>query len=285
MDKSEVQKMMEALDNAGGGNSAFWTPEEGKNHIRILPHLKKKDETAFFFSHMVHWIDGTPYECLDQTITDKNGELHKAEHCPACAMSKKLYRISDENSEERKLARDLARKTRYLYRIVVRGKENEAEPEFYETGPSIFDKIKSIIKSGEYGIIIDPLEGRDFIIDRKGTGRRTNYDSSLPAANVTPIFKSKEKIKEVFLAAEKLDYTANIEFVSQDQLKGAVKMFLNPTQDANSVSKSSSKKEEKESEDFEGFSSDDFDDEDDNISTETNDASDDQIDDILSEFM
>lgn len=266
MDQKDIQKMIQAMDEEAKGNTTFWTPEEGKNAIRILPPLKKKEEVVFFFSHKTHWIDGTPYECLNQNMTDKHDNIHTAEHCPACAMSKKLYRIGDENSEERELARQLNASSRYVYRIVVRGAEDETQPEFYETGPAIFKKLYNIIKDGEYGVIVDPIKGRDFIVDRQGTGRRTNYDASLPAAKESPIFSDKEKMKVLFQNAEKLDYYSLIEFASADELKKAVKRFLNPTSEETEEEKPAPKKKAASSDDFE-------------------ESSDDQIDDILADFV
>lgn len=276
MNEQELKEMLDAMEQDVNKGKRFWTPEEGKNVIRILPPLKKKEEVLFYQGHKTHWIDGQPYECLDQTIKDKNGNVHTAEHCPICAMSKKLYKISDEDSEERRMAADLNAKSRYIFRIVVRGKDDETEPELYETGPAIFKKIYNIIKDGEYGNIVDPIKGRDFIIDRLGTGRRTNYDASLPSPKETPIFESKEKLKKVLQNAEKLEYFENIELYSADEMKNVLNEYLNPTVEEKSSSKPNNTEARVSTA---PASSDDFDDEPDESSE------DDQIQDILNEFV
>jgi len=207
----------------------FWNPEEGENTIRFLPPLKPLNEVLPYFHHKTHWIDGIPYECLDQSFEDKNG-FHKAESCPACKMAKKLFKISEEKSEERDMAYSLSAKDRYVFRIIDRSKpeDDQVNPEFYEVGPSIFKKFYSVVKSGKYGNIVHPIEGRDFIIDRQGSGRRTNYDNSLPDVDKKPIFKDKEKIKEALTKAVEMKYSDLIEFPTYEQINEAVNDFINP---------------------------------------------------------
>lgn len=290
MTNEETAKMIEAMsDDQSKGKGSFWTPEDGENTIRILPPLKPNNEVLPYFHHKTHWIDGNPYECLDQTFTDKNGATHEAESCPACKMSKKLYKISEKDSEERELAYSISAKDRYIFRIVDRAKEMELQttPEFYEVGPAIFKKFFNILKGGKYGNIIHPIEGRDFIIDKTGTGRRTNYDNSLPEADKAPIFKDKERLKEVLTNAVEMKYTDLIEFPSKDDVETAVKEFLDP--DATSSGKFSGglKKQNKDK--------DDDDDDTANARTDTkkplksakdkDEANSDQIDDLLNEFI
>ena len=238
MNKQETQAMLAAMESdqkKGSGN--FWTPEPDENQIRFLPPVKANGEVLPYFHHKVHWIDGTPYECLAQTFTDKNGNVHEAESCPACKVSKKFYKIGERDSEEREIAWDLSARDRYIFRIVDRAKEGDAQtdPEFYEVGPSIFKKFFSIMKGGKYGNIVHPLEGRDFIIDKQGTGRRTNYDNSMPDPNISPIFEDKEKMTAVLTKVKEMSYSDLIEFPSASEIKEAVDDYLDPD---------SSKKEE-----------------------------------------
>jgi len=231
MDKNETAIMLAAMESdqkKGGGN--FWSPEPDENNIRFLPPVKSAGEILPYFHHKTHWIDGTPYECVAQTFTDKNGNVHEAEACPACKISKKFYKIGERDSEEREIAYELSGKDRYIFRIVDRAKDENTitEPEFYEVGPTIFKKFFGIMKGGKYGNIVHPLEGRDFIIDKQGTGRRTNYDNSMPDPNITAIFEDREDLKKVLTAVKGMDYSSLIEFPSVEALKEAVNEFLNP---------------------------------------------------------
>lgn len=231
MNANETQAMLEAMESdQSKGKSNFWTPEDGENTIRFLPPLKPNKEVLPYCHHKVHWIDSTPYECLDQNFVDKNGNLHEAESCPACKMSKKLYKMSEKDSEERDLAYSISAKDRYIFRIVDRAKDEsvQATPEFYEVGPAIFKKFFNILKGGKYGNIVHPTEGRDFIIDKQGAGRRTNYDNSIPEPDKTPVFADKESLKEVLTKAVAMNYNDLIEFPSRETVEQAVREFLDP---------------------------------------------------------
>jgi hypothetical protein len=286
MDDKETQEMIDAMESdQSKGKGSFWSPEDGENAIRILPPLKPNQEVLPYFHHKTHWIDNNPYECLDQAFADKNGNVHAAESCPACRMSKKLYKVSEVDSEERDLAYSISAKDRYIFRIVDRAKDSDSQatPEFYEVGPAIFKKFFNILKGGKYGNIVHPVEGRDFIIDKQGTGRRTNYDNSLPSPDKGAIFKDKEKMKEVLTKAVAMKYSDLIEFPTKEAIEAAVREFLNPDATPSGKSSTVEKKYTK--------------DEDNEVSEkrssskkssspkEDEDADTDQIDDLLSDFI
>lgn len=231
MNEQETADMIAAMEkDSKKGKSSFWTPEEGENSIRILPPLKPNKEVLPYFHHSVHWIDGTPYECIDQSFLDKDGNFHEAEPCPACKMSKKLYKMGERDSEERDLAYEILAKDRYIFRIVDRVKEDATKttPEFYEVGPSIFKKFLNVMKGGKFGNIVHPTMGRDYLVDKQGTGRRTNYDNSMPEPDKTPIFADKEDLKEVLTKAVGMVYSDLISFPKASEIKDAVTEYLDP---------------------------------------------------------
>lgn len=231
MNAQETAAMILAMEkDSKKGKSSFWTPEDGENSIRFLPPLKPNGEVLPYFHHSVHWIDGTPYECLDQSYNDKDGNFHEAESCPACKMSKKLYKLGERGSEENDLAYAISAKDRYIFRIVDRAKDDvlQVTPEFYEVGPAIFKKFLNIMKGGKYGNIVHAAEGRDYTIDKQGTGRRTNYDNSMPEPNILPIFTDKENLRECLTKAVAMIYTDLISFPKATEIKTAVMEFLDP---------------------------------------------------------
>lgn len=296
MNQEETKAMLDAMEqDQNKGSGTFWIPQDGENQIRFLPPLKPLNEVLPYFHHKVHWIDGAPYECLDQSFVDKNGVMHNTETCPACKMSKKLYKISEKDSEERDLAYNLLAKDRYIFRIIDRSSEDQTRPVFYEVGPTIFKKFYSIVKSGKYGNIVHPLEGRDFVIVKQGTGRRTNYDSSLPDADKSPIFNNKEKIKEALSNAVNMKYNELIQFPSYEELDTAVKLYLDPenasSDESNTefpVSRNHTNSSIKKNE---VSKNDDFDLDDEPVVSKksqaknSDDADSDQIDSLLSEFI
>ncbi len=235
---NEYQEMLDAIkaDKGkadSGGSRKYWAPptdKEGTFPVRFLPPLKKLGEKKFYFDHKNHWIDGQAFECLNQTLVDKDGKLHEAEHCPACAMSKKMYKAADNNkkSDEWLLAGEFRQKQRYIYRIIERNSSDETTPKFYETGTTIFNSLYHILTETDYGIIVDPKNGRDYNIVKVGKGRRANYDQSLPAANTSPIFSDAEKAKECITKAMEMSYNSLIEFVSAGVMERAIREYLDP---------------------------------------------------------
>ena len=227
MEDLETKAMLDAMDDDQKGSKKFWAPTEGENQIRFLPPLTKaKGEVLPYFHHKTHWIDGTPYECINQSLTDKHGNLHEAENCPFCKKSKQLYKIAEKDSEEWKLAGSLGAKDRYIYRIIDRKAKEPTKPVFYETGPSIFKKFYTILKSQKYGNIVHPVDGRDFIIDMVGKGSRANYDNSMPGPDKEAIFSEPDKMREVLKNAATMEYSALIEFPSYEECDRALKEYL-----------------------------------------------------------
>lgn len=284
MTEQETQAMLDEMEkDQNKGKTPFWTPKQGENNVRFLPPLKPNGEKLPYFHHKVHWIDGFPYECLNQTFVDKEGNIHEACDCPACKMSKKLYKMGEKGSEEHDLAYNLSAKDRYVFRIVDRKAEDQTKPEFYETGPSIFNKFFNIIKSGKYGNIVHPTEGRDFIIDRQGEGRRTNYDNSLPSPDKTKLHASADDMRKTLEEAVKMKYSDLVSFPSFDEIKTAVEEFINPgsTAEENSGMLASNKKSKSE-DDVDFSSPSGVKEKEEKLSDNVNDS---DVDDILGEFI
>ena len=281
MTQEETKKMLEAMKSDSGGEKKFWSPEAGDNIIRFLPPMKKNEEVLPYLHHRVHWIEGTPYECVDQKMVDKEGNLHEAQSCPACKAAKKLFKVSEKDTEERDLAWALNAKDRFVFRIVDRKKEAKEQitPEFYEVGKAIQKKFFSIMQAGKYGNIVHPVEGRDYTISKVGTGRLTNYDTSMPEPSVTKLFDSMDDIKACLEKATSMKYNSLIEFRSVDVLSQAVTEFLNPDTDDegtgnNTVNTANKEKVEEK-----------FEEKADNFKEEVSDDSSNDVDDILDEFI
>jgi hypothetical protein len=224
---------MQRDKEASAGTRKYWQPpsdKEGTFPIRILPPLRSKGEKKFYFKHQIHWVDRIPYECLGQDLVDKNGVAHKAEDCPICSFVKKLYRTSEKNTDGWKLAGELRAKDRYDYRVVVRStpeqQSDETKPVFFETGSTIFEMLFHIMKETDFGIIVDPKNGRDFNLVKKGLKRQSRYDQSLPSPNVSPIFPDAAKLKAMLDNAIKLDYSSLIEFTSAVEMDKGLHAYI-----------------------------------------------------------
>ena len=250
MTPQEVNEMLSAIKEDQESKQfkrKTWSPpsdKEGDFKIRILPPLKRKAEKLFYAFYKVHWIGKAPYLCLGQRLQDKSGEWHEPENCPACEFVRKQYKLagSDKECDEYKLASSLSARDRYLYRIIVRGSEDETTPVLWESSKTMQSAIVAFMTSDNpdknYGIIVDPLQGRDFILTKVGKGQRSNYDQSVPSKNESPIFPEKEKIQKVLLAAEKLDYNSIFEFSSADTISSALRDYISgDSEEAVSIAK------------------------------------------------
>lgn len=234
MTEQEAKDMLSAMKTDKEGRKAkFWTPGanfEGTKTIRILPPLKKLNEKTFYFSHKTHFIGGMPFEDLEQTIYDESGNLiHESEPDPVNALVRKLYRTSERGTDEWKLAGTLKARQRYISRIIVRDKENpesEVQPVFYEYGPTIYNILYHIMTETDFGIIVDPKEGRDFNLTKTGTGRQSKYETSTPSAEKTPIFNDATKLKQMFDNAVEMPYSSLLEFPTREQKETALREFL-----------------------------------------------------------
>lgn len=216
-------------DKDGGGVKKFWSPpsdKEGNFPIRILQPLKEKDEKLFYLKHKVHFINKRSYECLRQTFTDKNGVVHTTTECPICNFVSKLYDSSVRDSDEWKLASSLRSQDRYIYRVVVRGSENETQPVFYESGKTIFEMLYHIIAETDFGNITSLKDGRDFNLSKKGVGRMSKYETSTASANKTPVFSDPEDLKKLVANMKKMDYHALLEYTSAEDLRKILKTSL-----------------------------------------------------------
>jgi len=231
MNQKEYEEMKkQMIQDKEGRTGKFWRPgskEEGKFPIRILPPMKKNEEKVFYYAHKTHYINGSPVECINQDLVDADGNFHKAQRCPICDFVSKLYNASEKGTDDWDLAGQLKARKRYISRIIVRGgKEGDVKVDFYEYGVKIWEKLFNILTDTEYGNILDPKNGRDFIIQKSGTGRNSDYSSSMPSANKSPIFDDNDKLLKVFNKATEMKYNDLVTFTSFDELKKMLKMFL-----------------------------------------------------------
>jgi hypothetical protein len=252
-DVSSLLAAMEEEDNSGSFESKTWNPkQDGTTKIRFLPQLKTFGEKNFYRKHKIHYINGRPYFCLNQTLKDKDGNIHEAETCPLCKKASAIYNVSSRGTPEWDLAGSIRAKERFITRIIVRGNKEkdgtdiEYKPQFYEFGTKIRDMIKSALESGEYGNPLDLKAGRDFSLAKHGQKRNTSYDGSMFSVNQTPIFTDSTKLKALLAELPKMDYSQLVEFETPEELTKVLNEYL--SEEDTSVSSSTVKSEPVENE-------------------------------------
>lgn len=209
----------------------FWRPKKDKTNIRILPPIKANGEKLFYFTHRVHWINRMPYECINQTLVDKDGREHVAESCPICSLTKQLFKIGETDEEALKEAKAISAKSKDVVRILVRD-EGEAKIQFYEMPVSVKNLLLTAISSGDYGSPpIHPVTGNDFSLQRTGSGQQTKYDSSYILPKESPLTDTKEGIIEILQTAQKMPFNSILSFMTSDELKRVLREYAGKSQD------------------------------------------------------
>ena len=239
-DMNAMLAEMEKQESAGKASSMFWSPKtEGITHIRFLKPLQSFKETLFFKRYRIHYVNGKSYFCLNQTLTDKNGNVHDAETCPICQKVKQMYNVAQRGTPEWDKAGSLRAKDRFVSRILVRGNKDvqgantEWKPEFYEFGNKIYGMIKDAISLGEIGDFLSLTKGRDFNLSKKGQKRNTDYSGSGFSMKESSIFPNldtevgKTNLKKMMEALPKMDYNQLISFESADTVRNALNEALN----------------------------------------------------------
>lgn len=228
--------MLKALDEVDTGK--FWRPNKDRTVLRILPPIKSNGERLFYFTHKVHWINKVPYECLNQTLVDKDGNEHVATNCPICNLAKQLYKAGENDKEALDEAKAISAKTKDIARIIVRD-DKDFKVQFYELPMSVKKLIISAISSGDYGSpVIHPIDGNDFVLQRTGTGQQTKYDTSYVMPKKSAISDSKEEIIKVLQDAGKITYNSAITFQTFESLNKVLREYAGRSSQSNETANS-----------------------------------------------
>lgn len=229
---------MEKEAKTSSFQSPYWKPEgEGTTKLRIITPLKQFGEKLFYQKQRIHYVGQQAFFCLNQSLKDKNGNVHEPEACPICAKSRQIYNNSEKGTEDWQIAGSIAAKDRYVARVIVRGnktsdgKDCETKPEFWQFGKKIHGYFFNQIKMGEVGNFLSLKDGRDYNLVKTGTGRNTNYDGSCLSMKTSPIFDTPEKLKELLEELPKMDYSQLVEFRPASELQKAVDEMLSGASD------------------------------------------------------
>ena len=188
MDK--IKKKQEQL-NKGGQDFRFWSPEAGRNVIRILP---PKDGSDIFWSEgKVHFqVGGTMVSCLSNW----------GEECPVCERVEELKK--SKSKSDKKLSDSMWPKTRAYMNIINRESEEE-EVEVMGCGPGILKDVINMVCDPDYGDITDFNEGRDVIITKTGKGLKTEYKvMGKPKVSVASSNLSEEEVQGAMVDLDEL---------------------------------------------------------------------------------
>lgn len=205
---SDIDKLREKLQNMDlGGNAGFWSPKEGKSIIRILPAVG--DMPYFFQMVGKHRLDDTGKNNIYCPSVTSDGELP----CPICELVDQLKRSGDKASQS--IVDQLIVSRSFWMNVVVRGSEADGV-KMYTPGKMVFKSIQTLILDPDYGDITDIENGRDVIIERKGTGLKTEYQV-MPRAKSTPLSDDPDLVEKWLDSAPDLSYVELSEDKDEDK--------------------------------------------------------------------
>ena len=229
---NEFEKV--ANPNQGYSDDRLWKPERDKAGnasatIRFLPKTDG-DELPWvkIFSHGFQGPSGRWY--IENSLTT----LGEAD--PVSDLNSKLWNsTTDDNSPERKQARDQKRRLNYISNVLIiddpKHPENNGQVKLFKYGKKIFDKImdkaKPTFEDEEPVNVFDYWEGANFKLRMKQVEGYPNYDSSA-FSEPAPIADSDEDILEIANKQHKLsEFLDKKNFKSYDELKRKLEMVLN----------------------------------------------------------
>jgi hypothetical protein len=156
--------------------------KEGKTTIRILA-----TPGVFWREVGVHWIKGGEKEkpvavvgCYDAT---------KNEPCPICAAIAKASAAAVSDGEVKMIADWKAGKGVLVNALIKDGPSKSDMAQVLELTPTTWGAIAGMMEEYEvtHGInVLDPIKGRDFVIERAGQGFNTKY-TVIPSPVETPV--------------------------------------------------------------------------------------------------
>mgnify|MGYP001255404314 CR=1 FL=1 len=166
------ERAMKAL-----GSNRFFKAEIGKNYIRILPGWDPEDPDGMFFADQVlHY----GFELDGRNTTIPCSAAMVGEACPVCELMAWLE-IQPGMDE---LAKKFKPRMKVLYNVVDR---KDGLVKIWATGPEKRETILSVMEEEDYRDILDPEQGRDWVLERTGEGLATRYPSLQPRGNASPI--------------------------------------------------------------------------------------------------
>lgn len=146
-----IKAKLNALNKTDEKKNVLWKPEAGKQRIRIVPYVHRKENP---FLELYFHYDISKKSMLSP-ITNGNPD-------PVVEFAEKLKRTGDK--EDWLMGRKIEPKMRTYVPIIVRGKESEGV-KFWGFGKTIYTEILSIIADPDYGDITDLMNGRDIDVE------------------------------------------------------------------------------------------------------------------------
>ena len=212
LDLTAIKAKLNQLNKTDEKRNNLWKPEPGKQRIRIVPYVHRKENP---FLEMYFHYDIAKRSMLSP-ITFGNAD-------PVVEFAEKLKKTGDK--DEWLMGRKIEPKMRTYVPVIVRGKESEG-PKFWGFGKTIYAELLSIISDPDYGDITDLMNGRDIDVEftpAEGGGYpktsirvKPNTSAATEDKDVAKKIMNQPKITDIFPEP------------SYEELENALKEWMNP---------------------------------------------------------
>lgn len=156
------------------GNAKTYRCKTGRTQVRIIG----MGDTEFWADVGVHWIKNESGK-VEAVVGCHDHTYEKP--CPVCAAAEKAAKAST-NDDQLAVVKEWKTKKTVLVNALIRKfnnapTENPNDPQILELPPSAFTQLLSMMEeyADEYGDVLDPNTGMDFVIKREGEGIGTEY--------------------------------------------------------------------------------------------------------------
>ncbi len=219
MDMNAIKNRLNQLQSTTSTKDNFWKPEPGKQVVRIVPYLHNKDNP--FIELFFHYNLGNNKTYLSPASFGKPD--------PVAEFADKLK--STGNKDEWIQGKRLEPKMRTFAPVVVRGRESEGV-KFWGFGKTVYQELLGVIADPDYGDITDATNGRDIMIERQTPAEAGNqYGKTTVRVKPNQTAMTEDSTLMETLLTSQSDLTELYTEPSYDDLKEALKNYLNPSDD------------------------------------------------------
>jgi len=216
MDINAIKSRLTQLQKSTSTKENFWKPQPGKTQIRMVPYKFNKDNP--FIELYFHYQMGQNKTYISPVSFGRPDPINE--------FADKLK--STGNREEWIQGKKLEPKMRTFVPVVVRGQEKDGV-KFWGFGKTVYQELLGFIADPDYGDLTDPVSGRDIIVDKltpAQAGNQFGKTAIRVKPNQTPITENKEVLESLF--ESQVELPELYDEPTYDELKDALKHYLNP---------------------------------------------------------
>lgn len=202
-----AQREAEESERASTG-ADFFKPPPGECVIRLLPpKIGRSSPFRVVYQHFIEIPGASSSVSFTCPRMQAKTDRVPARGCPACAKADELRERGHPTAYE--MAGNFLPRRRIFANIVFRG-DPERGVLIFPFGKQIHDQLLALRSNKDAGgDFCDPLNGFDVVINRTGTGLKTEY-KVFPARKLSPLCEDEETANAWLESMHDLDRFARI---------------------------------------------------------------------------